>query len=222
MKRQLVFCGGGGKYNYSLGVLATIQKHFDLSDIIISGTSSGCFPAFIASSNLNAYNAFERYNIPLLATINKYTSGALGNWNKVVREHTNAYMPEKTFLNVSNKLYIQLTEFPNLKGSMINTWKSNRELLDTLMASSFIPIFDTFKLYETYNGKKYIDGSISNNNPIPFDNSPYFLIHSERWRKLPFSYFWCWGSTLHARTLFEMGRLDAEKHIEELNEFFKK
>jgi predicted patatin/cPLA2 family phospholipase len=217
-KAQLIFAGGGGKYNYSLGVLQYIQENFDLSDVVVSGSSSGCFPAVVAVSGLDSETMFESWNVPLLNEVNRHTFGATAIWNRIVRSYTTKHIPPNTYMRANGRLFIQLTKFPSFEGELVSDWKSHNDMLDAMMASSFVPIFDMFKLTAKFRGNRFIDGSISDRNPTPFNSEiPSFVVRADMWRKMPNSYFWCWSDEAHARKLFAWGKEDAEKNIKEIS-----
>lgn len=67
-KRQLVFGGTGGMYNYSLGIASVIQENFkeELKDTLITGTSGGCFSALVLSLDMDVKNILKELNEPIL------------------------------------------------------------------------------------------------------------------------------------------------------------
>ena len=166
-KKLIVFCGGGGKYNYSLGILSVLQKKFDLSNYYFSGASSGSFLALLATMGHSADDFFENWNIRLLSDINTYRIGPLFVWNSKIREYTKDFLPKETYQKVNDRLFIQITCFPSFSGKLVSNWENDDDLIDTLVATSFIPILDYGCITANYCGNRYIDGGISNNCPKP-------------------------------------------------------
>ena len=220
--KLIVFNGGGGKYNYSLGVLSVLQKNFDLRNCIFSGASSGSFIALLACIDYDADDFFEKWNLKLLNELNDYKLGPILNWNPKIREFCKEFLNDDILNKINDKLYIQLTCVPYLNGTMISHWQNTNEITDTLIATSFIPIFDYGCLTAKYNGKRYIDGGISNNSPIPEVNySKKLVIDPNKWRKLPKNSFWTLYGSEHPTNLFEMGKKDALDNLEEIKVIFE-
>lgn len=109
-KACLTFAGGGGMYNYSLGVLAEIQQHFDLTDVAIAASSSGVWPAMVATLGLDAAQLMESWNIPILEKSGQHRFEACGVWNTIVRKGSREHFPKDAYKTASGKLYIQMTE----------------------------------------------------------------------------------------------------------------
>ena len=220
---QLVFGGCGGMYNYSIGVAATIQEHFSPGrETIVSGSSAGCFPALLLALDMNIEDMFETWNIPFLQDVNKRRFGALAHWNNIVRNWTMPSLSEDAHIHASGHLYCSLTSVPDFKNHIVSDWRSNQDLLDGIMASAFVPIFDTFKLTAKFRGRRFIDGSLTNSCPLPLGGKiPSCIIRRDMWRPNETSWLWCWSDTDWARRLFAWGKEDAEDHLEELGAALK-
>ena len=93
-KRQLVFGGCGGMYNYFLGIALVIQENFkeQLDDTLITGTSGGCFPALLLSVNIDISNTIKELNEPILNEVNKCRLGAFYNFNDISRKLSLEYL----------------------------------------------------------------------------------------------------------------------------------
>ena len=214
---QLTFGGCGGMYNYSLGIASVIQKNFDLCDVAISGASAGCFPAFLLALGMDVDELFESWNIPFLNEVNKNYFGALCKWNNTVRRCTLPKFPVDAYIRAHSRLFCSLTSFPDFKNHLISDWKSNEDLLDGIMASAFVPLFDVCKISACFRGHRFIDGSLSNSYPLPHSlDIPSFIIRRDMWRSNKASWLWCWSDEEWARKLFEWGQTDAYEHLEEI------
>ena len=164
-KRQLVFGGTGGMYNYSLGIASVIQENFkeELKDTLITGTSGGCFSALVLSLDMDVQNILKELNEPILNEVNKCKLGAFYNFNDISRKFSLEYLnkfDKNAYQKANGKLHCCMTDIPSCKPHIISDWKSNKDLINGIMASSFVPLFDKFKLTEQFRGNRYIDGYI--------------------------------------------------------------
>ena len=70
----------------------------------------------------------------------------------------------------------------------------------------------------TFRGHNYIDGGVTDNQPLPFgDDMESIIINYDMWRSFPKYWLWCWTDTQWAKDLFELGKQDAENN----KEYFK-
>eukprot|EP01147_Barroeca_monosierra_P008086 gene8086-761_t len=103
-------------------------------------------------------------------------------------------LPENAFDLASNHLHFSLTSFPELKNNIIGRWTNKQDLLDGILASAFIPIFDTWKLTPRFRGYHYIDGFLTNSCPQPLGNDvPTCVIRRNMCRTNNASWLWCWS-----------------------------
>ena len=213
---QLTFAGASGMYSYSLGIASIIQQNFDLTDVHISGCSTGCFPALLLVLKMNIDTYFETWNIPLLAEVNNNLFGAVGIWNNVVRKWTSDILPGNAYLMAKNRFYCSLTHVPSLQNQIIGDWKSNEDLIDGIMASAFIPLFDVGKLTAKFRGKRYIDGSLTNSALLPRESEiPNLIIRTDMWRENN-KKWWISSDEDWNRQLYAWGKADATKHFAEI------
>ena len=225
-KRQLVFGGCGGMYNYFLGIALVIQENFKekLDDTLMTGTSGGCFPALLLSIDLDIDNTIKELNEPILNQVNKCRLGAFYNFNDISRKFSLEYLnklDENIYKKANGKLYCSLTHIPSFQSHIISNWENNKDLVDGIMASSFVPLFDKFKLTEKFRGNRYIDGYMSCPYPQPLKDVPTFIIRINMWRDYKISWMWCWSDIEWSRQLFNWGVEDANNNILELTTFFK-
>jgi hypothetical protein len=213
-KKQIIFGGCGGMYNYLLGVASVLQHKMDLRDCVFCGVSAGCFPAMLLALGEPIDTINEKWNIPFLREVNNHTFGAFGVWNSIVRKYTMEHLPQDAYKQLSGKLYISITRlhpYMKLKNEIISHYDSNKMLVNALIASSFVPFFDT-KLTHNYNGGCYLDGSLTNGNPIPFPNVPTMKFTIDKWRPIKLSWLWCWSDENWTRQLYKLGKHDANNH----------
>jgi predicted patatin/cPLA2 family phospholipase len=134
---------------------------------------------------------------------------------------TMSKLPDNAYKLVSGRLYCSLTSVPDFQNHIISHWTSNQDLLDCIMASAFVPIFDTGKLTAHFRGHRFVDGSLTNSLPYPLGNNaqaqtPSCVIRYDMWRPNNRSWLWCWSDEDWARQLYAWGKEDAAQNIEEL------
>jgi len=216
-KKQIVFGGCAGMYHYFLGIAAVIQERFDLDNFIFAGVSGGCFPALCLSLGLNVRDLHETWNRDILREVGSGYLKAFTRLNDIVTKVSRKYLPEDSHIRAKDKLFISLTEFPSLKNHIVHHWKDRDDLIDCILASCFIPIFDR-KFWTYFDQVKYVDGGLSNNKPIPYPDLPHLYITTDRWRKIPWHWYWCYTSEQWSDQLYLWGKEDALKHIDEFIE----
>lgn len=222
-KVQLTFAGCGGMYNYSLGVASVIQSNFLIDNVIISGSSAGCFPAMLLALGLNIDYLFESWNIPFLQEVNSKWTGAFTNWNYLIRKWTIQQLPYDSYKKINGIFYVSHSNVKfsgcsyHLSNNLVSDWKSNQDLLDGVMASAFIPLFDFGKLTAVFREKRVIDGSVTNSYPLPLgEKVPSLVIKRDMWRPNKKSWLWCWTDEQWARQLFKWGKKDALENLAQL------
>ena len=224
-RAQIIFGGCGGLYSYELGIASILQEKFDLNDVIYSAVSAGSFPATLMALDMDIATLHQSWNLPFLKEVNSHIFGALGIWNNVVRKWTLPMLPEDAHVRCTSRLFLSMSYVnsiiytPRLKNCLVSEWLSKEDLLDGIMASSFVPLFDIGKLTSTFRGRRYIDGALSDNCPQPFsyEEVPTLIINYDMWRNMKRSWQWCWSSPEWSNTLYEWGREDALKNLEDLS-----
>jgi hypothetical protein len=219
--KKIIFCGCGGLYNYSLGIAKIIQdiikeQNIDNNKIKYVGVSAGCFPALIMSIEKNIDDLFITYNKSLLDEVNKLLFGSFFIWYKYVRKHTLQNIPNNSF-NTKN-LEISITDIKNWSNILVNSWENNDDLIDSITASSFLPIFGTY-LFTKYKNKKCMDGSFTYNSQQKIDTNNTLYIFPEKWRSIKKNWFYCYSDYNWATKLYKWGQEDAIKNKIYIKEF---
>ena len=229
IKAHLIFSGCGGMYSYNLGIASIIQENYDLSNVVISSASAGCFPALALILNINILEYFDIWNIPFLEEVNSYLFGSIGVFNKIAKKWTLKFLnrEENIYKKAISRLFCSITtcnflQKPYLENMLISDWKNNEDLVDGVMSSAFIPLFDIGKLTSSYRNKRCIDGSITNNEPNPYPelDIPQLVISYDMFNptmKKTWYLVWCWSSPKWSRYLFELGRKDTLDNLDKLD-----
>lgn len=210
---QLSFGGCGGMYNYFLGIASVLQERFHMDNVVFSGSSAGCFPALLLAMNMDIKKQYETMHRDILA---EAQTKSLRNWIPIVGKHTLLNLPEDAHVQASGRLFCSLTELPWLTNHLIGEYHDNQDLVDCILASGYVGFYAP-SLTKPYRGKKFIDGSVSNNSPRPYPNEPSKVIQLWHYR---------WFNPLSVaistdvnwtQQLFENGRHDALVNLDDFS-----
>ena len=222
MKTHIRFCGAGGHYSYLLGIATILQKYFILDDnVVFSGYSAGCIPALLCSLNINIDNEFLELNIPLLEDIQKNRLKSFFNFIPTLKKYLLNRLnliSDDIYLLANNKMACNLTHIPSFQNHIINEYTSNEDLINCMLASGHLPIYNNCIFYN-YRNNYYIDGGLAkmlNNNITYYNNPKYKLIEltKNKWRKLPGNWIFISSCKKYSTYLFELGKLDALHNID--------
>lgn len=81
-----------------------------------------------------------------------------------------SFLPNDAHIRVSGKLHISLTRVYDGKNVIVSQFSSREDLLQALLASTFIPIFSGL-LPPRFHGIRYMDGGFSDNLPTLDENT---------------------------------------------------
>lgn len=225
MKTHIRFCGAGGHYSYLLGIASILQKYFILDDnVVFSGYSAGCIPALLCCLNINIDEEFLELNIPLLEEIQTNKLKSFFNFIPTLKKYLLLRLnliSDNIFLKANNRLNCNLTHIPSFQNHVINQYTSNDDLINCMLASGHLPIYNNCIFYN-YRNNYYIDGGLSKyiNGGNTYYNPNYNLIEltKNKWRKLPGNWIFISSCIKYSSYLFELGKLDALNNID----YFKK
>ena len=196
---------------YTLGVCMYIQKHYDLSDYIFSGSSAGAWNCLFMTikdktkleKNKKMFDS-ERYK-------NKKVSQILTEIKKNMLD--NFTSDDFDF----NRLYIGVTTLD--KTRIYTDFESLEDALECCVSSSTIP-FVTGSIFNKYKNIRTYDGVFSKNPYLNMDNA-VLHINPNIWgqnEKTRFNLF----KKFNFNQLYEKGYADTEKYgKEKLDKLFK-
>ncbi|KAI4472420.1 hypothetical protein M0802_016842 [Mischocyttarus mexicanus] len=92
------------------------------------------------------------------------------NIHEILLKSLQKFLPEDAHILVNGKLHISLTRVYDGKNVIISHFSSREDLLQALLASSFIPFFSGI-LPPRFHGIRYIDGGFSDNLPTLDENT---------------------------------------------------
>ena len=215
------FGGAGGNYSYLLGVASILQKKFDLDDIKFSGASAGCTAAMLCALNIDIDNEFENMNIPMLQEIQTFKTKAFFNFLPTLKKHLLARLNQipQIYKTANNKLFCNLTHVPSVENHLINKYNNNEDLVNCLMASGHIPLYNNC-LFHTFRNKYYIDGCLTNNEYFD-DKFTHIDLTHYRWRIIDNNTLFISSCDKFSNYLFELGKKDMINNISEFTNLLK-
>ncbi|XP_071452365.1 1-acylglycerol-3-phosphate O-acyltransferase Pnpla3-like [Hetaerina americana] len=170
---NLSFAGCGFLGIYHVGVAVCFKKyapHLLLEKI--SGASAGAIAACCLLCDL----PLGEITSDVLRVVTEARSKTLGpfspsfNVQNVLLEGLEKVLPEDAHIRVSGKLHISLTRVYDGRNVIVSQFNSKEDLLQALLASSFIPMFSGI-LPPRFHGVRYMDGGFSNNLPTLDENT---------------------------------------------------
>jgi hypothetical protein len=157
-----ILCAGGGYYVfYYLGIFKFMQEHYDLTDCVFSGVSAGILPCLALSAGISIDLALNK----MLELNERLKDGVFNKIYDYMRDLLNHFITADILKKINGKLYVTLLEVPAYNYVTINSWTSKEDLIDCIIASSFLPNLLTSQPYSLFRGRKFIDGGIM--RPIP-------------------------------------------------------
>ncbi|KAI9992016.1 hypothetical protein PInf_017396 [Phytophthora infestans] len=188
---QLGFGGCGGMYNYFLGVASVLQEEYDLQ-------------------SMDAKEFFFKENVPLIEEAAECSYAGLGKWIPMVKRNMLKVLPSDAYKHADKNLYFSVTEVPALRNHLLTTWTSNEEMVDCMLCSAHVPLYTT-SLAASYRGKRFVDGGLTNNNPVPHPDAPSKVFQIWKWRWFAPTWVLVTTNSDWAVELFRMGREDATR-----------
>ncbi|CAM9634299.1 unnamed protein product, partial [Ectocarpus fasciculatus] len=151
-----------------MGIARHIQSHFDLSDVLFSGASGGCWPALLLAAGVDIQYAFD---VMMERSVPCYKNRALGAYGcydvgmKAAFYHIFDGVDLPARVNGRLALCvtrIELWPFPHLENEMVSHFTSNDDIIECIIASALIPFALNGKPYVVYRDWVCIDGGMTN------------------------------------------------------------
>ncbi len=152
-----------------------LQKHFDLSDVIYLGDSSGSVTATAAALNIPVDHSIKENLLPSLKEKQNMPHCGFSQWSEVITKNLlltimkfNPELVGKAHKVVSGKLHISVThvKFPFLQNELVSTFYSDEDLVNTVVASCHLPWVLNGNFFTKWRGNTCIDGGLTNHNPV--------------------------------------------------------
>jgi hypothetical protein len=166
-KNELSFSFSGKSLNpsYEIGAAKCFKDYINptvLNASTFVGSSTGAVIATAMALDLDL-DTLQKALCEISMASNRRIFGSFSVRSRLIREFLNDYIPED-FSLLPNQLCILVTSLPSMKAYMKKRFMSKEELIDTLMASLYIPL-----MYETPitdSKRMYFSGNFSDDLPI--------------------------------------------------------
>ncbi|KAL0103302.1 hypothetical protein PUN28_017528 [Cardiocondyla obscurior] len=170
---NLSFAGCGFLGIYHVGVAVCFKKyapHLLLNKI--SGASAGAIAACCLLCDLPLGEMTSNV-LRVAGEARQRTLGPFSpsfNVQEILLDSLRKFLPDDAHIRVSGKLHISLTRVYDGKNVIVSQFNSKEDLLQALLATSFVPIFSGL-LPPRFNGIRYMDGGFSDNLPTLDENT---------------------------------------------------
>ena len=155
MTVEVIFSHAGSMFAYYLGIAEVLQK-YDLSDVVFSGTSGGCFPCILLNSKNDIREFFE--------DILNCVKTSKDSWENVIRDFLTEYLSEDDIEANKGKFTCKLTKLNDFflpEKVKVSKWTDKQDFVDCIVASCYVPIMCGNKFYIEYRDQKIVDGFFS-------------------------------------------------------------
>jgi len=172
MALNLSFSGAGFMGIYHVGVASCLKVHgqdFLKSVDRFSGSSAGSMVACCLLCDTGLEQSVEF----IMGLASKATGNLLGPLSpsfdpaSTVREVFMKHLPPDAYQLATGRLFISLTRVEDMKNVVVSEFGSNKELVDAIVCSSFIPFFSGV-IPPKFKGVSYMDGGFTDNLPAEF------------------------------------------------------
>ncbi|XP_050416000.1 patatin-like phospholipase domain-containing protein 4 isoform X2 [Patella vulgata] len=170
MQLHLSLCGCGFLGIYHLGVATCLVKHGQgfLSGVEkYAGASAGSLISAMLLIDQDKIDDCTTFTFNLAKKIRSKPFGALTprfNLLKPVREFLEEALPVNAHEKATGRLFLSLTNTRSKKNEVMCEFDTREELIQALIASSYIPFYAGTKP-PTIRGHKFMDGGMTNNLP---------------------------------------------------------
>ncbi|OQR73806.1 hypothetical protein BIW11_01074 [Tropilaelaps mercedesae] len=171
---HLSFSGCGFLGIYHVGVASAFREYApQFVERKVVGASSGALTACCLINDL----PFDVAVTSILRMATQSRRRALGpfhpsfNLNSILFEDLGKILPEDAHIRSSGRLHISVTKLSTMENEVVSEFKTRQDLIQTLMASCFIPIFSGYLPPVLGGGERYIDGGFSCNLKVYDDTT---------------------------------------------------
>jgi len=165
---NISFAGCGFIGIYHVGVSACLKTYApSLLENKILGSSAGAMAAAALICDLpledmarNVLQLASNASEKLLGPFNPYF-----NLHSTLKEGWEKLLPDDIAEKASHKLHISMTKFSDRSNMLVSVFSSKSDLLDALLASSFVPMMSGW-VPPRFRGELVFDGGYSDNLPV--------------------------------------------------------
>jgi len=173
METNLTFSGAGFLGIYHVGVISCLKLYGTklLQNIDkIGGSSAGALSACMLLCNADLEESVQ-FVMHLASKVHNKFLGPINpafDPSRTIRRTFLKNLPANGYKMASGKLYISLTRVSDWKNVIVSEFKSNKDLVDALVCTCFIPMFSGV-VPPKFMGEMYVDGGFTDNLPQEFD-----------------------------------------------------
>ncbi|GBF87627.1 hypothetical protein Rsub_00338 [Raphidocelis subcapitata] len=171
-KLGLSFGGAGYLILWYAGVVKVFQELGIIESgraTPVAGASSGALTAATICSGTTADKFYSSVS-SLTARCYKTPTDCAGNMDGAVRAALADYLPPDAAARCNNTGYMSVTVYDepgHPRPAVVSTFSNSSDLISTLAASSYIPMWSGSRLFTSLRGRQAIDGSVSAPQPCP-------------------------------------------------------
>ncbi|XP_050548798.1 1-acylglycerol-3-phosphate O-acyltransferase Pnpla3-like isoform X2 [Daktulosphaira vitifoliae] len=162
------FSGCGFLGIYHIGVASCLKSYAPhLLDNKLCGSSAGAIAACCLLCDL-PLELITSHTIDIIKEARSKTLGPFSpsmNMSEHLYSRLNEDIPDDVHERVTGKLFVSLTRVPDGKNVIKSEFSTKEEVIQTLLASAFIPVFSGY-VPPMIGEYRYIDGGFSDNLPI--------------------------------------------------------
>ncbi|KAF4027335.1 hypothetical protein G4228_018895 [Cervus hanglu yarkandensis] len=162
-------CGFLGVYH--LGAASALCKHGRklLKDVkAFAGASAGSMVASVLLTAPQKIEECNKFTYDFAEEIRRQSFGALTpgyDFMARLRSGVESILPANAHELAHDRLYVSITNTRTRRNCLVSRFPSREDLIQVLLASSFLPIYAGLKPVE-YKGQKWVDGGFTNSLPV--------------------------------------------------------
>ncbi|XP_034533848.1 patatin-like phospholipase domain-containing protein 4 isoform X2 [Notolabrus celidotus] len=168
---NLSFAACGFLGIYHLGAVRAFLRHGDRlveSLRACAGASAGALVAAVMITAPDKLEDCEDFTYRFAASVRRQRFGAVTpgfNFMLTLREGMEEILPADAHSLASERLHVSITHSKSGKNLVVSRFTSREELIQALLASSFVPVYAGLKPVD-FRGQKWIDGGFTDSLPI--------------------------------------------------------
>ncbi|XP_040887984.1 patatin-like phospholipase domain-containing protein 4 isoform X2 [Toxotes jaculatrix] len=169
---NLSFAACGFLGIYHLGAVGAFLRHGDklLGSLgACAGASAGALVAAVMITAPDKLEHCKEFTYRFADSVRRQRFGAVTpgyDFMLTLREGIEEILPSEAHSLAADRLHISLTHSKTGKNHMVSRFASREELIEALLASSFVPVYAGLRPVE-FRGQKWIDGGFTDSLPIP-------------------------------------------------------
>jgi len=215
MSKEIIFSHSGGMFPYYLGIAEVLQG-YDLSEVVYSGTSGGCFPPLLLNGKRNIRDTFDK--------ILEYIKDNNKTWEEILHDFLDKELTEEDVELNNHKFCVKLAKlndflFPDKVS--VDKWENKKDLVECVTAACYVPLLCGRKFYTIYRNQKIVDGFFGGTSTLPITSHDSIKFSVDKWRTIDPAWLIPSTDTKWLKGIFELGVMDAIEHRDEIEKLLK-